>query len=109
MSGAADAHAKPFDGVARPSNVACLAALCHHQAMSDTLPPITIDPQRRGGRACVRDLRISVGDVLGWLASGLTPDQVVADYPELTPDDIRACLAYAAARESHELRLPTAA
>lgn len=70
---------------------------------------ITVDPLRRGGRACVRDLRISVGDVLGWLALGQTPEQVVADYPELTPGDIRACLAYAAARESHEVRLAAAA
>jgi uncharacterized protein (DUF433 family) len=77
--------------------------------MNTTTPPITIDPQRRAGRACVRDLRISVGDVLGWLANGMTPDQVVAEYPELTQSDIRACLAYAAARESHELRLPAAA
>jgi uncharacterized protein (DUF433 family) len=74
--------------------------------MTDELPSITIDPQRRGGRACVRDLRISVGDVLGWLANGMTAEQVIADYPELTPADIRACLAYAAARESRELRLP---
>ncbi|MEY4750738.1 MAG: hypothetical protein RIQ60_2952 [Pseudomonadota bacterium] len=77
--------------------------------MNTALPLISIDPQRRGGRACVRDLRISVGDVLGWLADGLSPEQVVADYPELTLDDIRACLSYAAARESHELRLPAAA
>ena len=70
---------------------------------------ITVDPLRRGGRACVRDLRISVGDVLGWLALGQTPEQVVADYPELTPGDIRACPAYAAARESHEVRLAAAA
>jgi len=70
---------------------------------------ITIDSNRRGGRPCVRDLRISVGDVLGWLAEGQLPAQIVADYPELTPDDIRACLAYAAARESHEVRLATAA
>ena len=77
--------------------------------MNTGTEPITIDPQRRGGRACVRDLRISVGDVLGWLAGGMTPEQVVADYPELTLADIRACLGYAAARESHELRLPIAA
>lgn len=70
---------------------------------------ITSDPQRRGGRPCVRDLRISVGDVLGWLAEGQTTAQIVADYPELTPDDIRACLAYAAAREAHEVRLVAAA
>ncbi len=70
---------------------------------------ITTDPLRRGGRPCVRDLRISVGDVLGWLAQGQGVDQIVADYPELTPSDIRACLAYAADRESHEVRLAAAA
>lgn len=70
---------------------------------------ITSDPQRRGGRPCVRDLRISVGDVLGWLALGQTPEQIVAEYPELTPDDVRACLAYAAEREVHEVRLHAAA
>jgi uncharacterized protein (DUF433 family) len=57
----------------------------------------------------VRDLRISVGDVLGWLAQGQTPAQLVDEYPELTHEDIRACLAYAAARESHEVRLAAVA
>lgn len=71
-------------------------------------PAITSDPHRRGGRPCVRDLRISVGDVLGWLADGQTPALIVADYPELTVEDIRACLAFAAARESHEVRLAVA-
>ena len=77
--------------------------------MNDLHSTITSDPLRRNGRPCVRDLRISVGDVMGWLADGQTPAQIVADYPELTPDDIRACLAYAAARESHEVRLAAAA
>ncbi len=77
--------------------------------MSPTQPLITTDPQRRGGRPCVRGLRISVGDVLGWLAQGLGTEQILSDYPELTADDIRACLAYAAERESHEVRLPAAA
>lgn len=77
--------------------------------MNAAHPAITSDPLRRGGRPCVRDLRISVGDVLGWLAQGQTVEQIVADYPELTPDDIRACLAYAADRESHEVRLAAAA
>lgn len=77
--------------------------------MKESEPAITYDPQRRGGRACVRDLRISVGDVLGWLAMGMTPEQVIADYPELTPADIRACPVHAAAREAHELRVPAAA
>jgi uncharacterized protein (DUF433 family) len=62
--------------------------------------PITADPLRCGGRPCVRDLRISLADVLGWLAQGQTADQIVADYPELTPEDIRTCLNYAAERES---------
>ena len=60
-------------------------------------------------RACVRDLRISVGDALGWLAMGQTIDQIVADYPELTSEGIRSCLAYAADRESHQVRLAAAA
>ncbi len=77
--------------------------------MTTSYSSITSNPLRRGGRPCVRDLRISVGDVLSWLAEGQTPDQIVADYPELTTDDIRACLAFAAARESHEVRLASAA
>ena len=73
--------------------------------MNTTVPLITLDPQRRGGRVCVRDLRISVGDVLGWLAQGMAADQVLADYPELMHEDLHDCLAYAAACESHEVRL----
>ena len=70
---------------------------------------ISHDPARRGGRACVRDLRISVGDVLGWLATGMSAEQIVLEYPELSLDDIKACLAYAAAREAREVRIPAAA
>jgi len=60
---------------------------------------ITIEPGRRGGRPTVRGMRISVGDVLGWLAAGMTYQEILSDYPELTEEDIRACLAYAADRE----------
>jgi uncharacterized protein (DUF433 family) len=67
---------------------------------------ITIEPGKRGGRPCVRGMRIAVSDVLGWLAAGMSHEQIRADYPELTEDDIRACLAYAADRER---RLLTAA
>jgi len=74
--------------------------------MSTFKTRISYDPGRRGGRACVRDLRISVGDVLEWLSSGMSPEQILADYPELSLDDIRACLAYAASREAHEVRIP---
>ena len=60
---------------------------------------INIEPGRRGGRPTIRGMRIAVVDVLGWLAAGMSHEQIVADYPELTEDDIRACLAYAADRE----------
>jgi uncharacterized protein (DUF433 family) len=60
---------------------------------------ITIEPGKRGGRPCIRHMRITVADVLGWLAAGMSHQQIVADFPEVTEDDIRACLAYAADRE----------
>lgn len=64
---------------------------------------ITIEPGKRGGRPCVRGMRIAVADVLGWLAAGMSEQQIMADYPELTEADIRACLAYAADRERRVL------
>jgi uncharacterized protein (DUF433 family) len=60
---------------------------------------ITIEPGKRGGRPIIRGTRIAVADVLGWLAAGMTQEQIIVDYPELTEDHIRACLAYAADRE----------
>jgi uncharacterized protein (DUF433 family) len=60
---------------------------------------IAIEPGKRGGRPCIRGMRIAVGDVLGWLAAGMSHEQIVDEYPELTEQDIRACLAYAADRE----------
>ncbi len=60
---------------------------------------ITIEPGKRGGRPCIRRMRIAVEDVLGWLASGMSHREIIEDYPELTENDILACLAYAADRE----------
>jgi uncharacterized protein (DUF433 family) len=60
---------------------------------------ISIEPGKRGGRPCIRHMRVAVADVLGWLAAGQTHQQIRDDFPELTEDDIRACLAYAADRE----------
>jgi len=60
---------------------------------------ITIEPGKRGGRPCIRSLRITVYDVLGWLASGMSEDDILQDYPELAREDIRACLEFAAERE----------
>lgn len=68
-------------------------------------PRITIDPAKRGGRPCIRNLRISVYDVLGWLASGMTEAEILADYPELEREDFLACFAYAAQREQQIFRL----
>lgn len=67
---------------------------------------ITIEPGKRGGRPCIRGMRITVADVLAWLAAGMSNADILADYPELTEEDIRACLAYAADRER---RVTTAA
>ncbi len=60
---------------------------------------ITIEPGKRSGQPCIRGMRITVQDVLEYLAGGMTVEEVLADFPELTLDAIRACLAYAADRE----------
>ncbi len=60
---------------------------------------ITIEPGKRSGKACIRGLRITVSDVLGYLASGMSEDDILGDFPYLTREDIRACLAFAADRE----------
>ena len=57
---------------------------------------ITIEPGKRGGRPCLRRMRIAVADVLGWLATGMSHQEILSDYPELTEADICACLAFAA-------------
>jgi uncharacterized protein (DUF433 family) len=64
---------------------------------------ITLQPGKRGGRPCIRGMRIAVADVFGWLAAGMTHEEILSDYPELTEEDIRACLAYAADRERRTL------
>jgi uncharacterized protein (DUF433 family) len=65
---------------------------------------ITIDPQIRFSKPCIRGMRITVFDVLGWLASGMTTKEILEDYAELTEEDIMAVLAYAADRE-HKIRI----
>ena len=60
---------------------------------------LTIEPGKRGGKPCIRGLRITVQDVLQYLASGMTPEHMLEDFPDLTAVDIRACLAFAADRE----------
>lgn len=67
---------------------------------------ITIEPGKRGGKPCVRGLRITVYDVLEYLASGMTEAQILNDFPDLTAEDIRACLAFAADRERRLMSIP---
>jgi len=66
---------------------------------SDLANRITVEPGKRSGKPCIRGSRITVSDVLEYLASGMSEAEILADFPELTVDDIRACLAFAAERE----------
>lgn len=70
-----------------------------HNRCVEKLANITIDPARRSGKPCIRDTRITVYDVLEYLACGMSEFEIVADFPELTIADIRACLTFAAERE----------
>ena len=64
---------------------------------------ITIEPGKRSGKPCIRNMRITVYDVLEYLASGMSHQEILDDFPYLTQEDIYACLAYAADREKHQL------
>jgi uncharacterized protein (DUF433 family) len=61
---------------------------------------ITIEPGKRGGKPCIRRMRITVYDVLGWLAAGMSHAEILDDFPELTEEDIKACLEFAKVRKS---------
>ena len=67
---------------------------------------ITVEPGKRGGKPCIRGLRITVYDVLEYLASGMTEDQILVDFPDLEQADIQASLAFAADRERRLVSLP---
>lgn len=67
--------------------------------MEDYRKIITIEPGKRGGKPCVRGMRITVYDILSWLASGMSTDEIVEEYPELQIEDIFAALSFAANRE----------
>jgi uncharacterized protein (DUF433 family) len=67
---------------------------------------ITIEPGKRGGKPCIRGLRITVYDVLEYLASGMTDQEILEDFPDLTDEDIKACLAFAADRERKLITVP---
>ena len=67
---------------------------------------ITIEPGKCGGKPCIRGLRITVSDVLEYLASGMSEDEILADCPDLEREDIKACLAFAADRERKLMTSP---
>ena len=67
---------------------------------------ITVEPEKRGGKPCIRGLRITVYDVLDYLAAGMSEDEILVDFPDLEKEDIRASLAFAADRERRLLALP---
>ena len=69
---------------------------------------ITMDPNKRGGKPCVRGLRITVYEVLEYLASDMTEAQILEDFPDLTREDLKACIAFAADRERRLVTVPAA-
>ncbi len=73
--------------------------------MTDYRSIITIEPGKRGGKPCIRNMRITVGDILGWLASGMSISDILEDFDELTENDIYAVLSYAADRENKTYQL----
>ena len=76
--------------------------------ITDYIKIITLEAGKRGGKPCIRGMRITVYDVLSYLASGMSAKQIIEDFPELTKEDIQACLSYAADTEKHTHLLKTA-
>ncbi|MDA0265165.1 MAG: DUF433 domain-containing protein [Chloroflexi bacterium] len=69
---------------------------------------ITIEPDKRGGKPCIRGMRITVYDILEYLASGMSNEEILRDFPDLTQEDVLACLAFAADRERRFVSIPPA-
>ncbi|MEK7352183.1 MAG: DUF433 domain-containing protein [Nitrospirota bacterium] len=113
MRAVKDSLATPFSRAAgdlcvtRRSRLAARAGLGYHSAMA-SLDRISIDPTIRFGKACVRGTRLTVGEVLGYLAGGMSEAEVLSSFPQLTHEDVLACLAYAAERERRTLSIPAA-
>lgn len=69
---------------------------------------ITVEPNKRGGKPCIRGLRITVYEVLEYLASDMTESEILEDFPDLTSEDLKACIAFAADRERRLMDVPVA-
>ena len=89
--------AKPDAINVMPTDVG-FRTLTTYKTMTDYRQIITIEPGKRGGKPCIRHMRITVYDVLGWLAAEMSFEEILDDFPELTTQDILACLAFAADR-----------
>lgn len=76
--------------------------------MIDYRKIITIEAGKRSGKPCIRNMRITVGDILGWLAAGRSHNEIIEDFPELTQEDIFAALAYAADKENNRMLISDA-
>jgi uncharacterized protein (DUF433 family) len=87
-------------------NAGILGILLARRKAMDYSKIITIEPGKMGGKPCIRGMRITVYDVLDYLASGMTEDEILHDFPYLTRDDIRTCLAFAADRERRLAGMP---
>jgi len=83
----------------RPPGSLTYSSLMSDRALVDYEKYITIEPGKRSGKPCIRGLRITVYDVLDYLASGMTEAEILKDFPDLTSEDLKACLAFAADRE----------
>ena len=88
-----------------PSLSCKMNPFCYHSHM-DYSKIITIEPGKRSGKPCIRGMRMTVTDVLEYLASGMSQEEILADFPDLTDEDIKACLAFAADRERKLATLP---
>jgi uncharacterized protein (DUF433 family) len=82
-----------------------MALFCYHSRM-DYSKIITMEPGKRSGKPCIRGMRMTVTDVLEYLAGGMSEADILSDFPDLTSDDIKACLAFAADRERKLAALP---
>lgn len=100
---------REFQASYGPAPDAAAPAHAHTEAGSSEMgysERITIQSGKRGGRPCVRGLRITVYDILGYLAAGMSEDDILADFPDLERPDVRACLAFAADQERRVVRVP---
>lgn len=96
-------------GTLQPNRSGALRSTPEHYGYSQTmsrLGRITLDPNKRGGKPCIRGLRITVYDVLEYLAAGMTESEILTDFPDLEREDIRASLAFAAERERRLVSIP---